>query len=70
MPHSTEERKFLSRKWMLSCGIQSMTTLALAQGWVTGEVYGEITVAVIVSYSFANAAAYFGRAKNDGNAAG
>lgn len=61
MNFSVEETKFLSRKWMLSVGIQVFSVIALANGWLVGEVFGEITVANIISYSFANAAAYFGK---------
>lgn len=61
----SDERRYLSRKWVLSCFIQLSATAALGLGYLEGAVYGEITVAVIVSYSFANAATYFSKGKPD-----
>lgn len=57
--HTDADSKYLSRKWILSITIQLYVMVAQAWGWITPEVFGEVTVANIVSYSFANAAAYF-----------
>lgn len=53
------ERKYLSRKWMLSVGIQIASTLALFSGLLDGSHYATISSANIAAYSFANAAGYF-----------
>ncbi len=53
--------KYRSRKFMLSVGIQVISSIALFSGFIDGANYAMISSSNIASYSFANAAEFFKR---------
>ena len=58
--------RFRSRKWILSCSIELFAMTALVMDKLSSDNFSNISVAVIASYSFANAAEYF-RSQKDGS---
>lgn len=51
--------KFRSRKFMLSVGIQAISSVALFLGHLNGDNYAMISSTNIAAYSFANASEFF-----------
>lgn len=57
--------KYRSRKFMLSVGIQVISTVALFSGFLDSNDYAIISIANIATYNFANAAGWFKRGTKD-----
>lgn len=55
--------KYRSRKFILTAGAQVFSSIALANGWLSGGDFTQITMVTVGAYNAANAAATFSAAK-------
>lgn len=53
------DSKFRSRKFIITAGVQVFSCIALANGWLSGVDFTQISMVTVGAYNAANAAAIY-----------